>query len=64
MKLNIEVNYHHFDVPKLIPTKMELQKENFKLMDHISDRGIFRKTYTKTGKIRQVYKINEREGYS
>ena len=30
----------NFDVPKLIPTKKELEKENYKLMDHISDRKL------------------------
>ena len=33
----------NFDFPKLIPTKKELEKEKSKLIDHISDRDIFRK---------------------
>ena len=33
----------NFDVPKLIPTKKELEKENYKLIDYISDRDYFRK---------------------
>ena len=33
----------NFDFPKMIPNKEELEKENFKLMNHISDRDIFRK---------------------
>ena len=33
----------NFDLPRLIPTKKQLEKKNFKLMDHISDRDIFRK---------------------
>ena len=52
----------NFDVPKLIPTKKELEKENYKLMDHISDRDICRKHIPKQAEL--VYKINERESYS
>ena len=41
----------NFDVPKLIPTKKELEKENYKLIDHISDRDIFRKHIPKQAEL-------------
>ena len=43
-------------VPKLIPTKKELEKENFKLMDHISDRDIFRKHIPKQAELDKFIK--------
>ena len=56
-----------FEIPRLIPTKKELEKENFKLMDHISDRNIFRKhipkqaeldKFTKSMKEKVIHKYN------
>ena len=46
----------NFDVPKLIPTKKELEKENYKLIDHISDRDIFRKHIPKQAELDKFIK--------
>ena len=46
----------NFDLPKLIPTKKELEKENYKLMDHILDRDIFRKHIPKQAELDKFIK--------
>ena len=46
----------NFDVQKLIPTKKELEKENYKLMDHILDRDIFRKHIPKQAELDKFIK--------
>ena len=46
----------NFDFPKMIPTKEELEKENFKLMNHISDRDIFRKHIPKQVELEKFIK--------